>query len=218
MRSGRTAATAGSCARCYPRRNTTSPEIVALSGIIPIMLPSTPNSLRSMVACAVTRTAPSSSTATFVCSGNGAVVPLTVSCARRSTMSPSMRLGAGDHHADVGKLLCFEEVRGAQVIVALADLGVHRCGLDIDAAENRLGVRDLAVTAELREVALDGGEAPHRLGLEPDRRPPRIDVPDADGCRIAQKLLCACHVTSAVNRPTPAAGPSPPGRSTRRCD
>jgi hypothetical protein len=106
----------------------------------------------------VTRTAPSSSTATFVRSGNGAVVPLIVSCARRSTVSPA--LGAGDHHADVGKLLCFQEVRGAQVIIAFADLRVHRCGLDVDATENRLGVRDLAVTAELCEVALYRREAP----------------------------------------------------------
>src|SRR6476469_10585532 len=105
-------------------------------------------------------------------------------------------LGTGDHHADIGKLLCFEEVRGAQVVVALAYLGVHRCGVDIDAAENRLGVHDLAITAELCETALDRREAPHRLGLEPDRRPVRNDVPDADGYRIAEKLLCPCHVTS----------------------
>src|SRR3954462_8358775 len=43
-----------------------------------------------MVTCARTRTAPWSSTATLVRSGNGALVPLTVSCARRSTVSPSM--------------------------------------------------------------------------------------------------------------------------------
>src|SRR3984893_15265033 len=127
-------------------------------------------------------------------------------------------LGVRDHHADVGKLRHFEEVRGAKVVVALAYLGVHRGDLDVDTAENRFSVCDLAVAAELREVALDRCEAPHRLGLEPDRRPSGIDIPDADGCGIAQTLLCAFHVTSVVNRPTPAAGPSLPGRSTRRCD
>jgi hypothetical protein len=119
-------------------------------------VPLTPKSLRSTVACVLNRTAPSSRAVTFVCSGNAVVVPLTVSCARRSTMSSSGDFGAGDEHADVGEFCYFEIVSGTQVFVALAHSGVQRRGIDVGATENRLGVRDLAVTPELFEVPPTG--------------------------------------------------------------
>ena len=112
---------------------------------MPIMLPSTPKSWRLMVACVVSRMPPSPTGVTLAFSASGFVVPLMVSCARRSTVSPSIGVGAGDDDADVGELLGVEEVGGAQMLVALADSGLQRRRLDVDAAENRLRGGDLAV-------------------------------------------------------------------------
>ena len=70
------------------------------------------------------------------------------------------RSRAGDDHADVRELLGLEEVGGAHVLVALADAGAHRCGLDVEVPGNRLGGGDLAVAAELGEAPLTGA-SPH---------------------------------------------------------
>src|SRR6476620_6458912 len=126
-------------------------------------------------------------------------------------------LGTRDHHADIGKLLCFEEVRGAQVVVANVYLGVNRCGVDIDAAENRLGVRDLAITAELCETPLDRREAHIDLALNPivDRCGSMFQTPTDTGLLRSSCVLAMSPPNESV---TPAVGRSRPDRSTRRYD
>jgi hypothetical protein len=110
----------------------------------------------------------------------------------------SFRFRAGGDHADVGVFLNIQEGGPTQILVALAQLGVQRRGLDVNPAEYPSGVGDLAVAAELRENAVNLQCAPHRLVPERDSRPFGDQVPDPHRFGIAEKFCDGCHVTSSM--------------------